>query len=413
MLCAPAFPAADRARGGVQLAVRAQVERLAPRHRMTVVAPFRVYPPIGRYRLKLGEVPSGPPDEIALDLPSVRILRPRHYHLPLLWPWTDPLGVELGLRSVLDRAGRPDLLHGHWLHPHGTAAAAVGKRAGVPVVLTAHGRDVSRIDDPGEARPHQYRAAVRAACARAAAVICVSQAMAARLAAILDPGFDRLHVIPNGVDIEHFRPVAREAARATLRRAIAESPALAADRRLIVFAGDLLPVKQVDRLLPALALLAPSVPEVALAIVGDGSEAPALTELAIEHHLGPRVLFAGLRPHREIATWLAAADVFVLPSATEGLPLVVLEALAAGTPVVASRVGGIPECIREGETGLLVDPKGVAPLAEALLAALLRTWDRARIRASAEPFGWEAQVAKLEQIYRAVAGVARADRRPA
>ena len=126
----------------------------------------------------------------------------------------------------------------------------------------------------------------------------------------------------------------------------------------------------------------------ALAIVGDGSEAPALNEFAIEHHLGPRVLFAGLRPHREIATWLAAADDVVLPSATEGLPLVVLEALAAGTPVVASRVGGIPECIREGETGLLVDPKGVAPLAETLLTALGRTWDRARIRAAAEPFGW-------------------------
>jgi len=404
MLCAPAFPAADLARGGVQLAMRAQVERLAPRHRLTVVAPLRIYPPIGRYRRKMGEVPEEPVDETALDLPSVRILRPRHYHLPLLWPWTDPLGVELGLRSALDRAGRPDLLHGHWLHPHGWAAAAVGRRARIPVVLTAHGTDVARLDDPMASRPRQYQAAVRAACEGAAAVICVSQAMRERLASLLDPGFDRLQVIPNGVALEDFRPIAREAARATLRRAFPESSALAADRRLLAFAGDLLPVKQVDRLLHALTLLVPSVPEVALAIVGDGLEAPALAKLAVEHHLGSRVLFAGLRPHREIATWLAAADLFVLPSAAEGLPLVIPEALAAGTPVVASRVGGIPECIREGETGILVDPKGVAPLAEALRSALGRSWDRARIRASAEPFGWDAQVAKLEQIYRAVAG---------
>jgi len=413
MLCAPAFPAADSARGGVQLAVRAQVERLAPRHRLTVVAPFRIYPPIGRYRPKMGEVPSGPTDETELGLPSVRILRPRHYHLPFLWPWTDPLGVELGLRSALGRAGRPDLLHGHWLHPHGWAAARVGKRSGIPVVLTAHGQDVARLDNPAAPHPSQYRAMVRAACARAAAVICVSQAMRDRLASLLEPDFDRLHVIPNGVDLEHFRPVERAVARATLRRTSAGSAVLAADRRLLVFAGDLLPVKQVDRLLHALALLAPSMPDLALAIVGDGAESDSLAEVIRVQHLGARILFAGLRPHREIPTWLAAADVFVLPSATEGLPLVVLEALAAGTPVVASRVGGIPECIQEGETGLLVDPKGVAPLAEALVTALGRTWDRARIRAAAEPFGWEAQTAKLEQIYRAVVGAARAGRRPA
>ena len=204
MLCAPAFPAADRARGGVQLAVRAQVERLAPRHRLTVVAPFRLYPPIGRYRAKMREIPAEPPDETALDLPAVRVLRPRQVHLPLLWPWTDQLGVELGLKGALAKVGRPDLLHGHWLHPHGTAAAAVGQAARIPVVLTAHGRDVARLDDAQAARPGEYRAQVRTACARAAAVICVSQAMADRLAALLDPGFDRLHLIPNGVDLERL-----------------------------------------------------------------------------------------------------------------------------------------------------------------------------------------------------------------
>ena len=403
MLCAPAFPAAGRARGGVQLAVRAQVERLAPHHRMTVVAPFRIYPPFGRYRTKMREIPAEPPDETALDLPSVRVLRPRQVHLPLLWTWTDLLAIELGLKSALARVGRPDLLHGHWLHPHGSAVAAVGHAAGIPVVLTAHGRDVARLDAPQDPRAHPYRAAVRAACARAAAVICVSQAMADRLAAFIDPTGDRLHVIPNGVELEHFRPLERGAARAALRRPAGNSPVLAGDRRLIVFAGELAAVKQVDRLLHALALLAPSVPEVALAIVGDGPESAALESLTAEHHLGGRVLFAGLRPHREVATWLAAGDVFVLPSATEGLPLVVPEALAAGTPVVASRVGGIPECVQPGENGLLVDPTGVAPLAEALRAALTRSWDRARIRASAESFGWDAQVAKLERVYQSVA----------
>jgi glycosyltransferase involved in cell wall biosynthesis len=410
MLCAPAFPAAREARGGVQLALRAQVERLAQRHQVTVVAPLRRYPPLGRYRAKAVEVPWGPADEEEGGPAPIRILRPRHLHLPLLWPLTDPLGVELGLRSALARAGRPDLLHGHWLHPQGLAAARVGHQAGIPVVLTAHGRDVARL--AGNRRSDYYRATLRAACARAAAVISVSQAMAARLAEI---GCDRerLHVIPNGVDLERFVPRDRAAARVELAGRYPSSPVLAPDRRLLVFAGELEPVKQVDRLLHALALLSASVPEATLAIVGDGPEAAALSELASEHHLGERVLFAGLQPHAAIPIWFQAADLFVLPSATEGLPLVLPEAMACGTPAVASRVGGIPEILRSDETGFLVDPAGVAPLAEALRAALARPWDRAGIRRAAEPYGWDAQVEKIEAIYRAVtAPRARAELRP-
>lgn len=405
MLCAPAFPTALEARGGVQLAVRAQAERLARHHQVTVVAPLRRYPPFGRYRMKAVEVPAGPADEWEPGPTPLRILRPRHLHLPVLWPVTDLLGVELGLRSAIARAGRPDILHGHWLHPHGAAAAAVGRAARIPVILTAHGSDVSRLDLPSESRAPRYGAALRTACAHAAAVICVSEAMAARVAKELGGDTARLHVIPNGVDLERFALRDRREARSELARRFPNSPILAPDRRLVVFAGELEPVKQVDRLLHALALLLPSVPDATLAVVGDGPKAQTLADLAAEHHLGDRVLLAGRRPHAEIATWLAAADLFVLPSATEGLPLVIPEALACGTPVVASRVGGIPECITEGETGLLVDPKAVAPLAEALRAALGRDWDRMKIRAAAERFGWDAQVAKLEAVYRAVLGI--------
>jgi glycosyltransferase involved in cell wall biosynthesis len=100
--------------------------------------------------------------------------------------------------------------------------------------------------------------------------------------------------------------------------------------------------------------------------------------------------------------WLAAGDLMVLPSASEGLPLVVLESLAAGTPVVASRIGGIPDCVTEGVNGILVDPSGVDSLAAGLRTALGMKWDRGVVRASAVPFGWDAQVAKLEALYASV-----------
>jgi glycosyltransferase involved in cell wall biosynthesis len=383
----------------VQLAVRAQAERLARHHQVTVVAPLRLYPPIGRYRDKSAEIPAGRVDEEERAPAPIRVLRPRHIHLPLLWPLTDPLGMELGLRSAFRRVGQPDLLHGHWLHSPALAAARVGHATGIPVVLTAHGRDVAAIE--GARHEDYYRFVLRTACAQAAAVIAVSRAMAAGLSALgCDP--QRVQVIPNGVDLELFVPRARAEARAELRRQFGDSPILAPDRRLLLFVGDLEPVKQVDRLLHALTLLSANVPDTTLAVVGSGAQAEALAQLAAEHHLGARVLFAGIRPHLEIPTWLQAADLFVLASATEGLPLVIVEAMACGTPAVASRVGGIPEILQEDVTGILVESTGVAPLAAALQSALGRSWDRARIRAAAEPFGWDAQVAKLEAIYEAV-----------
>ncbi len=306
------------------------------------------------------------------------------------------------------RAGRrPDLLHGHWLHPQGTAAANAARALGRPAVLTAHGTDVARFDGPGGA---YYRTHSLAAARAAARVICVSGAMRDRLAD-LGVAAERLVVIPNGVDLERFTPRERAAARAEIAAAL--GPAVAGGERgpLLVFAGELLPVKQVDRLLRAVKELAAGAAaplRVALALAGGGPEEDRLRTLARELGLGDAVVFTGQRPHAEMPAWLAAADLLVLPSASEGLPLVVPEALAAGTPVVASRVGGIPECVAEGVTGVLVPPEGDAELAAGLRAALTRTWDRAALAAAARPFGWDAQVARIEAVYYEVLAAARA-----
>ncbi len=107
-----------------------------------------------------------------------------------------------------------------------------------------------------------------------------------------------------------------------------------------------------------------------------------------------RILAPGGRPLREVAEWLAAADVLALPSWAEGTPNVVLEALASGRPVVASAVGGIPDVVRHGIDGLLVPPRDPAALAAALWDALARPWDEATLVAAAPP-SWHASAALL------------------
>jgi glycosyltransferase involved in cell wall biosynthesis len=375
----------------VQVAVRAQVERLVKRgHRVTVVAPYRLYLPLPRYAAKRREIPPGPRSERE---GNVRIFRPRHLHVPGLWRALDPFAVILALLEAALRSGPPDLIHGHWLHPHGFAAAVVGRLLNRPVILSVYGSDVARL--ASETGRTYYRPMMAAATQWSDQVICVSRATAEELAA---KGVQRewLLVIPTGVDLDRFAPRDRGACRAELARALGR-PVGSHAGPLLLFAGNLVPVKQVDRLLRAVAGLPR---DVQLVIVGEGSEGDRLRALAGELGLHDRVVFAGWRPREEIPTWLAAADLIVLPSASEGMPLILLEALASGTPVVASRVGGVPECVEDGVTGILVDPASVEGLAKGLTAALARPWDRAALGAAARGFGWDAVATRLESLYR-------------
>jgi glycosyltransferase involved in cell wall biosynthesis len=370
--------------------------------------------------LKRSEVPVGPRQEServrTVDDPvriaegtgdrtgdrTLLILRPRQLHLPLLWPLLDPLGVILGLLGAAARQGRPDILHAHWLHPYGFAAAVVGKLMHRPVVITAHD-DVVRLGLPGSA---YYRRSMRVAVRHAASVICVSRAMASQLIELGAPP-ERVVVIPNGVDLARFRPRDRAACRGELKAFPLPHP----PDKLMVFAGELGLVKQVDRLLRAFQLIlsarAPRSSPLRLAIVGGGPEEGRLRALAGELGIADHVVFTGRRPHAEIPIWLAAADLLVLPSSSEGMPLVALESLAAGTPVVASRVGGVPECLVDGVSAILVDPAGVEPLAAGLGTALERDWDRESLTAAARPFGWDAVVARVEACYVAALAPAR------
>jgi glycosyltransferase involved in cell wall biosynthesis len=192
---------------------------------------------------------------------------------------------------------------------------------------------------------------------------------------------ERIRVQHNGVDGERFRIRDRSAARQRL--------GVAEDRQLVTFVGNLVPEKGVDVLIDAMgALEGAGTENLELALVGAGGMAEALRQRAGALGIGPRVRFCGRRPHEEIADWITAADLFCLPSLREGCPNVVLEALASGRPVVASRVGGVPELIRE-ETGVLVPARDAPALAEGIRTALSRTWDPGVLRGSVPYLSWD------------------------
>jgi glycosyltransferase involved in cell wall biosynthesis len=206
---------------------------------------------------------------------------------------------------------------------------------------------------------------------------------------------DRIAVVQNGIRIpERLAVPVRDAWRAEIRADLG----LASAERLIVCVGNLYPVKDHATLLRACATLA----EVHVAIAGRGEEEAALRALAAELGMASRVHLLGLRD--DIPRLLAAADLFVHPSRSEELPLAVLEAMAAAKAVVATRVGGVPDAVVSGETGLLVGPGEPKPLADAIETLLRdpslaeRLGQAARCRVEAL-FDHERMVDRYLEIY--------------
>ncbi|RWX73454.1 MAG: glycosyltransferase family 4 protein [Candidatus Methanosuratincola subterraneus] len=139
-----------------------------------------------------------------------------------------------------------------------------------------------------------------------------------------------------------------------------------------------------------------------LILVGDGKLLSKIKNMSSAFNIGNYVYFAGRRSHNEIPLYMNAADLFVLPSLSEGNPTVMFEALGVGLPFVGTRVGGVPEIITSDEYGLLAEPGNPDDLAEKILVALEKEWDREKIRDYARQFTWENIAKQVMKVYEEV-----------
>jgi glycosyltransferase involved in cell wall biosynthesis len=239
------------------------------------------------------------------------------------------------------------------VHAHFTLSAAAARLAQpmhrLPVVATVHGSDLFQVP-----KLPLGRAFTRQTLQAAAAITAVSQALRGACVEVGVPA-ERVQVISNSIDTAAYAPPAPVdwATRA---------PA-------ILYVGSLIPRKGVDTLVAAMPALLAALPGVRLAIIGDGPEEAALRRQAEALSLAGQVDFLGFQPQAVVRAWMQRARLFVLPSREEGQGVVLLEALASGTPVVASRVGGIPEVLGNG-TGILVEAGNAPALAGAMIELL-------------------------------------------
>lgn len=298
-----------------------------------------------------------------------------------------------------------DVLHVHYALPHAPSALAArqivqaGGRRAPRLVTTLHGTDVTNVgEDPA------LRMVTRHAVLASDAVTTPSAWLKEAALGSLDlPGGTRIDVVPNFVDLEAFHPASDrpdlEALFPDERWADAGRPAV------LLHASNFRRLKRVGDAVTALAEVVQTRPAV-LVLVGDGPERASVEALVASLGLARRVAFLGERP--DLGPLFSQADLFLLPSEQESFGLAALEALASGVPVVASRVGGLPEVIRDGTTGLLVPPHAPQAIAAAVLGLLedeprRAAMGRAAREDAAERFRPEPVVDRFEAIYREVA----------
>lgn len=291
-------------------------------------------------------------------------------------------------RALKKNNVKSDLVHAHRLD-NGFVGAILKDLDGIPLVINSHGSDV--YDFPF--RNDFTHAIAQYTLGRADHVIAVCKSDGEKL---LSLGFssNKLSIIPNGFNSDLFNPIPQSLARREL--------GLPLDKKMVLSIGTLHDVKGHNYLIDATRILSKKRSDFLTIIIGSGPLEKMLKKKIEKLRLNQKVMMIGWIPHNEIALWMNACDIFVLPSLNEGLPTVIPEVMACGRPVVATRVGGIPEVIRSDEVGLLTSPRDPESLAHAIREALDRGWEHERIIEHAQEYSLENITKQILRIYHQV-----------
>ncbi|MGO8746017.1 MAG: glycosyltransferase [Thermoguttaceae bacterium] len=378
LLVANDFPSAIETTKGV---FNLQLARalLGEGHEVDVVSPVPWY---DEWKATRNGVKMDPSRQDVMD--GVHVHYPRYYYTPKMLRALYGRFMSVSLRrtfqSVFERS-LPDAVLAYWAHPDGYVALQAARRIGRPCIVMVGGSDVLLLR-----KRSLRRRAVTKVLNGADAVIAVSRNLKERIVELgVDPG--RVHVVYRGVNLQTFTAGDRIAARGRLGL----SPAQAT----MVWVGRMVPVKGIDVLVDACALLKARAVDFHLALVGYGPMEGELRKRCAALAVEDRTTFVGPVSPRDLADWYRAADITVLPSRSEGIPNVLLESIACGTPFVASNVGGIAEIATPG-IDTLVRPNDPAALADAIEQSLARS-NRAAERAFVPP-SWADSAQRLIDV---------------
>jgi len=301
--------------------------------------------------------------------------------------------MELATQSVIRIVNKYkdiDIINAHFIWPSGFIAVKIKEVKEIPVVITAHGYDVYELPFLNK----KFTSLISKILASSDHIVTVSSTNKDILVNKLNVSPGKVTVIPNGYDPKKFKPIPRTVARNILN--------LPYEKKLLLNVANLVPVKGHVYLLLAYRKILNFRKDVHLVLVGGGPLRRKLEKYAKFLGIRDRVHIIGPRPHSEIPLWMNAADLFILSSLREGNPTVVVEALGCGLPIIASKVGGIPEVLTSHELGYLCPPKDVECFAQKILEGLERPWDRKRILSYAQRYRWDVIATEYLDVFKKV-----------
>ncbi|MEW4527090.1 glycosyltransferase [Maioricimonas sp. JC845] len=383
------FPTATQPGYGVFVKERMSAVAKLPGYDLRVISPTPYFPPIKAMK-RWYSWSQFPKKETIGDL---EVVRPKYFQPPKIGGYVNPQLAWRATTRAVDRIRRTfdfDLIDAHWTYPWGVLGTMLGERYGKPVVITGRGEDILRFP-----QLPLVGGMIRRAVPRVDRFIALSGEIASAFERCGAPA-DRITLIPNGVDCDKFRPVPIDETRRQLN--------LPCDRPIVVSVGALQERKGFHILVDSLPLVRRQFPDAMVVIVGGPAAHEADFSAEIRRritHLGLQndVVLAGPKTHDELYKWYGSADVFGLLSSREGSPNVLMEALACGTPAVATPVGGIPETLSDDRLGIVLPDRTAESAAAGVVEALTRKRCRQTIRTIMEGRSWKQTAQQVEKVF--------------
>lgn len=317
---------------------------------------------------------------------GISVSHPRYFLIPrfgmTLAPFTMFMSLFRDVRKLIASGFDFDLIDAHYFYPDGVAAVMMGRMLNKPVVITARGTDINLIP----AHPLPRRQIIWAA-QQAHGLITVCRALKDTL---VEMGIDekKIHALRNGVDLVRFHPQDRSEAKTKF----------SASGKTLLSVGHLIERKGHDLVIRAM----PDLPDFQLLIAGEGPERENLQALGVELGVSGRVRFLGSVPPQEMSQLYNAGDALILASSREGWANVLLEAMACGTPVVASNVWGTPEVVTSSEAGVLLHERTPQGIVQGVRSLFAKMPTRRETRHYAEGFSWDETTAGQLALFKKI-----------
>lgn len=366
--------------------IKERVKYVSKRTEVRVVAPIPYFPFIDQLSHKWNTFLKVKHSEMIDDL---EVYHPRYFMTPKVGMFLYGVTYYLSVRNFVTKLRLRycfDIIDAHWAYPDGFAAVMLGQKLGVPVVLSLRGSDINKyLTFP------LIRKEILFILNKATKIISVSNAIKEKIISLGIEDYQKISVIPNGIDTDRFYIQDKVLSRKKLN--------LPTEKKILLTVGHLVENKGFHIIIDAVNEILKIRKDILLIIIGNGIFRKYIENQIHKLGIDKHVMLLGQKPNNELSVWYSSADIFCLASQTEGCPNVLIESIACGTPVVATDVGGVSEIVTSSDYGRLLNERKKEAFVEGILSVLEKKWNKSHFNDFSKNRTWDNVADKLIGVF--------------